>query len=149
QTSDWQANLRLQGKAVNGTLPQIDKRRILLSERRIEFKAQARQLYDLLTFSIGNSATSGNGIVDLTIKPRFSIKPGAYAGIELDPAYSLQDLISVYDGHRPGMTRVKVCEGAPAVTLDLKIEPSLIDHIKGARTQPGHCFVEVDLEIYV
>ncbi|MGH9854790.1 MAG: hypothetical protein ACREBD_33585, partial [Blastocatellia bacterium] len=114
----------------------------------IEFDPQLARPQNLASFKIGNSATSGDGVVNVDISARFVGEKETLDGIRLSGNRKIDDLLGVFSfDEKKGEVRVK--EGDEPEIRDVRIDPRMIAEVKSGRIEPEHLSVEVSLKIHV
>ncbi|HEX7333452.1 MAG TPA: hypothetical protein VF290_18250, partial [Pyrinomonadaceae bacterium] len=129
-----------------GELP-VEDGIIRLDAQKFEFDANDNGPFDLLKVEVGNSATSGNGFVDVQLATIFH--DGQVTGsIQLLDSRRKNELLGVYDFDRKS-SGVHVREGAAQEIRTVRFFPGLIERVEGAVISPEHLTAEVKLAIRV
>ena len=110
---------------------------------------EAHPAINALSFQVGNSATAGRGVVEVSVAPRLVFGPGNGERVHLRPGRGMDELLCLYrldepvDDLKPGAPQFRVREGEPSQILDLRIEPGHIERIDGAVIEAGQCHAEL------
>lgn len=120
---------------------------LLLEPQNFEFDATDHGPYDLLKLEVGNSASSGNGFVDvqLTTVVRDEEVSGA---IHLSDGRPVSSLLDVLDfDHRS--SHIRIAEGEKDESRLVRFSPGFISGIDGAVVPSDQLKAEVRLAIHV
>lgn len=129
-----------------GELPLKDGT-IWLDAQNFEFDAIDNGPYDLLKFEVGNSATSGNGFVDVQVTAIVRDEEVS-GGIHLSDGRQTNTLLGVYDFDQRS-PHIRIAEGDDPQTRIIRFFPGLISRIDGAVVSSENLRAEVRLAIHV
>ncbi|MGA9993888.1 MAG: hypothetical protein WBP93_00675, partial [Pyrinomonadaceae bacterium] len=147
-TRDGRLEQRLVGRdgTEAGELP-VEHETIWLDAQKFEFDASDNGPYDLLKLEVGNSATSGNGFVDVQVTTIFADEEVS-SGIHLHDERQKSNLLGVYDFDQKS-PHIHVAEGAARETRVIRFFPGFISRIDGAVVSSENLRTEVKLTIHV
>ncbi|MFL6284974.1 MAG: Hsp70 family protein [Pyrinomonadaceae bacterium] len=107
-----------------------DANSVWLGAQEIGFDASTGP-YDLIRLELGNSATSGRGLVEVSIVTEVQCDPEVRPGVQMAEGRTLDSLLDVYDFEERA-SRVVIREGEAPRRITVKLFPSFISRIVGA-----------------
>ncbi len=132
----------------------IDGGRLELESFPLSF-TEGQEEIDLLSLRIGNSGSSGRGIVEVDVRPRLWLAADSAAQLQLRSGRRPEDVLRLNRRTETSSQPLAspahpvIREGEAPWQLDLLFVPSQIESIGGARIAPEDCHAEVALEILV
>jgi hypothetical protein len=103
---------------------------VWLGAQEIGFDASTGP-YDLIRLEVGNSATCGRGLVEVSVSAEVECDPEVRPGVQLAEGRTLGSLLDVYDFEERA-SRVVIREGEAPRRITVKLFPSFISRIVGA-----------------
>lgn len=109
---------------------------------------------NVLRLQVGNTATSGRGWVEVKVAHRLILADHFKERFHTSAGYTADDVVGLFDRGRPlagdgTKPHFHVEEGEAPQTLDLRLDPSRIKRIDGARIPADKCWIEVRLDVEV